>query len=137
MAKRKEISEMEKVHLEITYDALIHEQLTDLLKSDKDITLTIKMHGSLVQMSSDEADSHSKNALICSLALAATLDAIVEDFRSEGTVTESDVAGWRELTNAAYIRELVRILESDAEADGANSMYIRYKREEDDHDAAE
>lgn len=131
MEKRKEIPEMEKVHLEIAYDAIIHRQLTDLLKSDKDITLTIKMHGPLVQLSSD-VNNHGKNALICCLALASTLSEIVADFE-----VDSDVAGWRELTNTAYLRALARILENDAKADGANSMYIRYKHEEDDDDAAE
>lgn len=132
MAKRKEIPEMEKVHLEIAYDAIIHKQLTDLLKSDKDITLTIKMHGPLVQMSS-EVKNHGKNALICCLALASTLSAIVADFE-----VDSEVAGWRELTNTAYLRALARILENDAKADGANNMYIIHKREEkEDDDAAE
>lgn len=137
MAKKGKIHEMVKAHLERVYDAFIHKNLTDLIKSDEDITLTIKMHGPLLQLSSGMTDNHCKNALICSLALASVLSAIVDDFRAEDTVTDSDVAGWRDITIAAYRREISRILEIGVKPDGANQMHIKIEHEEDDDDAAD
>lgn len=124
MAKRKEIPETEKVHLEIAYDAIIHKQLTDLLKSDKDITLTINMHGPLLQMSS-EVNHRGKTALICCLALASSLHAIAEELAKD-----SEIDGWRELTNEAYLRALLRILDNDAKVYDAIVKRIKCEYEE-------